>query len=371
MFGPVAVLGGGHGGHCMAADLTLRGHDVHLYEHPRFQDSFRTTLERGCIQLGGPAATVTGEAKLRKVTTDMSEAVRGTRFIHVVVPAFAHDPFFRELLPRLEDGQTVVVWSGDFGSLRLAWLLRQEYPAKEILVAETSTIPYGTRRRAGAEVDLLLVAPRVTVAALPAKATGELLPTLKAVWPCLEPADNVLAAALSNPNPICHPPGSLLNVGRIQHSGGQFFMYREGITEAVARVIQVLYQETRALAAALACEVIEYEEEDFWTSASIMGAAFQAPAVNGADTLGIIAGVLGPTSISHRYITEDLPYGLVPMSQLGDKLGVDTPVIDSMVHLGSAVCGSDFWATGRTLDTLGIDTLDGQALLRYVTEGVR
>jgi opine dehydrogenase len=355
----------------MAADLTLRGYDVHLYEHPRFLESFRATLERGSIRLGGPAATVTGEAKLRKVTTDMADAIRGTRFIHVVVPAFAHDLFFHELLPWLKAGQTVVVWSGDFGSLRLAWLLRQQYPAKEIRLAETSTIPYGTRRRAGAEVDLLLMAPRVTVAALPAKATGELLATLKPVWPCLEPAENVLAAALSNPNPICHPPGSLLNVGRIQHSGGQFFMYREGITEAVARVIRALYEETRALAAALSCEVIAYDEADFWTSASIMGAAFQAPAMTTSDTLDIIAGVLGPTSISHRYITEDLPYGLVPMSQLGDRLGVETPVIDSLVDLGSAVCGTDFRATGRTLETLGIDTLDAPELLRYVAEGER
>ena len=371
MFGPVAVLGGGHGGHCMAADLALRGHDVHLYEHPRFLDGFRTTLERGSIRLGGPSATVTGIASLRRVTTVMEEAVRGTRFVHVVVPAFGHDLFFHELLPQLEDGQTVIVWSGDFGSLRLAWLLREEYPDKEILVAETNTLPYGTRQRGAAEVDLLLTAPRVIIAALPAKATGELLTTLKSVWPCLEAADNVLAAALSNPNPLCHPPGSLLNVGRIQYSGGQFFMYREGITEAVSRVIKALYQETRALAAALSSEVIEYEDGDFSTSASIMGAAFQVPATAGVDTLDIIAGVLGPTSISHRYLTEDLPYGLVPMSQLGDKLSVDTPVIDSLIHLGSAVCSTDFWATGRTLETLGIDTLDGPALLRYVTEGVR
>jgi len=372
MSGPVAVLGGGHGGHCMAADLTLRGHDVHFYEHPRFGESFRTTLERGSIRLGGPSATVTGEARPRKVTMDMAEAVRGTRFVHVVVPAFAHNLFFRELLPQLEDGQTAIIWSGDFGSLQLTSMLRQEYPDRQILVAETNTIPYGTRRRgaASAEVDLLLIAPRVTIAALPATGTRELLSSLKAVWPCLEATDHVLAAALSNPNSICHPPGSLLNVGRIQYSGGQFFMYREGISEAVARVIKALYQETKALATALSSRVLEYEDDDFSTTASIMGTAFQAPAATRADTLEIIAGVLGPTSTSHRYITEDLPYGLVPMSQLGDMLGVDTPVIDSMVHLGCAVCSTDFWTTGRTLKTLGIEGLEGKALLRYVTEGI-
>ncbi len=28
----VAVLGGGNGSHAMAADLTLRGHSVHMFE---------------------------------------------------------------------------------------------------------------------------------------------------------------------------------------------------------------------------------------------------------------------------------------------------------------------------------------------------
>ncbi len=38
---PVAVLGGGNGGHMMAVDLTSRGYPVHFYEHPRFEETFR------------------------------------------------------------------------------------------------------------------------------------------------------------------------------------------------------------------------------------------------------------------------------------------------------------------------------------------
>lgn len=33
----VAVLGGGHGAHCMAADLASRGFMVNLFEMPEFQ----------------------------------------------------------------------------------------------------------------------------------------------------------------------------------------------------------------------------------------------------------------------------------------------------------------------------------------------
>lgn len=185
---------------------------------------------------------------------------------------------------------------------------------------------------------------------------------LQPVYPCLVPCRNVIAAALSNPNPIVHPPGSLLNVGRIQYSGGDFRMYREGITEAVARVIRLVYDETAALAAKWGFQVEGYEDRDFRTTASIMGVAFQAP----FDTIGVIASIGGPHSISDRYITEDLPFGLVPVVQFGEKLGVPTPLTRAIIDIGGAVCGTNFWETGRTLRQLGLADLSPQEIAERV-----
>ena len=44
-----AVLGGGHGGFCMAADLTLRGFEAHLYELPEFAWTIEPVVEAGGI----------------------------------------------------------------------------------------------------------------------------------------------------------------------------------------------------------------------------------------------------------------------------------------------------------------------------------
>jgi opine dehydrogenase len=41
---PIAVLGGGNGGHAMAADLTLRGFKVKFYEMPKFEENVRKVL---------------------------------------------------------------------------------------------------------------------------------------------------------------------------------------------------------------------------------------------------------------------------------------------------------------------------------------
>lgn len=359
---PIGVLGGGNGAQTMAADLTLAGYTIHLYELPSFAKSpkFAPVLESKTIELKGIGRT--GTAAIARVTTSMEEALEGVEWINVVIPATGHDIFFKELLPHLRDGQTVVVWAGDYGSLRLAQLLKEKGVKRNITIAETNTLPYGTRLEAAGVVNLLLTAPLVLLGTLPGKNSAQLVNVLKAVHPCLRPCRNVLVAGFCNPNPIVHPPGSLLNTGRIQYSRGDFCMYREGITEAVARVIRRVFAEIENIAKAMGLEVLQYEDRDFRTTASIMGVAFEAP----FDTVGVIGHVAGPHSIYDRYITEDLPFGLVPVSQLGDKLGVPTPVIDSIVHIGSAVCDQDFWQTGRTLGELGIADMTPSQIIKYV-----
>lgn len=357
---PIAVLGGGNGGFTMAADLTLAGQDVRLLEHPRFAETIEPVLDGGTVTLEGVGRT--GTADLDLATTDAAEAVDEARLVNLVVPAFGQELFFDEIIPHLRDDHTVVVWAGDFGSLRLRHLLDERDVDVDPTIVETNTLPYGTRQTGPATVDLKLTAHRVTAAAVPTYDTPQALDALQTLYPeTVQDGGDALVTALSNPNPICHPPGSLLNVGSIQ-ADEDFRMYGDGVTEAVARVIRDLYDETAALGEALGGQVLQYEERDFRNPGHIMASAFRAP----FDTQRIIADISGPNSIESRYITEDLPYGLVPMSELGDVLGVETPLIDSIVTVGSRVCGTDFRQEGRTLDRLGLDGLDADGILARV-----
>jgi opine dehydrogenase len=344
----------------MAADLTLAGHDVVLCELPEFADRLRPVLESGVIELSGAGRT--GTARLAEVTLDVAATAASARLLNLVVPAFGQRRFFEELLPHLREEHVVAVWAGNYGSLELRRLLAERRPGLTVALVETNTLPYGTRLAAPGRVELPLLAPRVVAAGLPAEEADPALALLSALWDCVEPGSDVLSVALSNPNPIIHPPGSLLNVGSIQQSDGGFHMYREGITEGVARAIRALYDEVAAVAEALGTSVLEYDERDFHTKVSIMGVAFQAP----FDTIGAIGDIAGPASIEDRYITEDLPYGLVPVAQFGDRLGVETPLIDAIVTLGSSVCGRNFWSEGRGLDRLGLADVPPDEILARV-----
>ena len=56
--------------------------------------------------------------------------------------------------------------------------------------------------------------------------------------------------------------------------------------------------------------------------------------------------IVEPETLDHRYITEDVPYGLIPISELGRKLGVTTPLIDSFIEIASMIIQKDFRKTG-------------------------
>ena len=61
-----------------------------------------------------------------------------------------------------------------------------------------------------------------------------------------------------------------------------------------------------------------------------------------------------PSSLDHKFNTEDVPTGLVPISALGAVAEVPTPAIDALVELARIMTGKDFAAEARTLARLGL-----------------
>ena len=82
------------------------------------------------------------------------------------------------------------------------------------------------------------------------------------------------------------------------------------------------------------------------------------------------ATIKSPPSLDHRYVHEDVGYGLVPMAALGRLAGVPTPTIDALVHLAGLAVGIDYARDGLTLEKLGLAGKTPAELIRFVTEGV-
>jgi opine dehydrogenase len=371
----VAVLGGGNGGHAVAANLSLNGYKVNFFELPQFAESFERVLRTKEIRIEG--ISIDGTAKLNLATTDMQQAIKETEIIFVVTPAFGHKAMAEACAPFVQDGQIIVLMPGSGGSLEFVKIFKQRKVKREITFAETCTLPYGARLKSSGHVSVFIHAVILPTGVFPSKRTNEVIPKLKQYYPIITPAKDVMEAAINNPNPIVHPVATLLSATRIEHAKGEFYLYAEGMTPSVARTYESLNQERLSICKALGYQLYHWDNLEFRDYNlgeteeecryrilnTSMDAAF------GKD--GIYAGIKmkGPEYMKDRYVTEDVPYGMVLLSTLGNLLGVPTPTHDAVIQLSSVVNRTDYWRTGRGMKELDLSKWDKKGLKKFLKEG--
>lgn len=357
-----AVLGGGNGGKASAADLTLQGREVRLFEFPDFASNLAALEEEQTLTISG---AVTGEAHLALVTTDLAAAVEDANWIMVATQALTHERAARELAPLVRPDQVIVLNPGSTGgALKFARVFRELGMRQLPVLVEFGTLTYGCRA-SGSDVACAVKVGRVAYGTLPAPAIEEVAPELESLFPGLARASTVLEAGLSNANPVIHPPITLLNGAPFENKGDRLYFYGDGVSPTVARLIEKLDGERMALLRALgypalsdpANSVIQgYATSDDYFECYAHGPGF--------------AAFKAPNTLDVRYIHEDIGLGLVLYCKLGEVLGVPTPVSDAFVRMGTAISGIDYFETnGAVLERLGIDGLDPAALNSYLLSG--
>jgi len=353
----VCVIGAGNGGSAIAGDLTLAGHRCRLFEFPEYAANIRPIQEQGGIRVTGIART--GFARIELATTDLAEAVAGADLLMVATVALAHERVATELVPHLEEGQVIVLWPGSGGTLAFRKVWDAIGFDRRVYLAEAVTFPYCCRRLEGpGTINIHRIdGPNMLIAALPVTDTGTVLQALEGTYGhVVKPATSILEPALYNVNIIVHPVGALLNMGRIEYTQGDFYMYKEGITPSVKKVIYAMDAERSALFTAMGMKPYTYDE--------VFADSFNMTVEQFAVTSS-----KGPFSMHDRYVTEDIPMGAALTVSLARKAGVPTPTYDSMVHLASVVNETDFYRSGRTLENLGLSHLTLEEIEIYVHTG--
>jgi opine dehydrogenase len=355
----ICIIGAGNGGSAVAGDMALAGHRCRLYEFPEFATNIAPIQAQCGIRVTGIART--GFARLDVATTDIVEALAGAKIVMVTTVALAHGRLARELAPHLRGGELVVLWPGSGGTLVFRQVWDELGFDKPVLLAEAVTFPYCCRRLDGpGTVNIHRVdGPRMLLAALPASDTPAVLRALEGTYAdVVQPGVSVLEPALYNPNIIVHPVGALLNVGRIEYSGGEFYMYKEGITPSVRKVIYAMDAERSTLMRTLGYSPYSYDQ--------IFADSFNMTVEAFAETSS-----KGPFSMQDRYVTEDIPCGVTLTAALASKAGVPTPTYDAMIHLASTVNETDYYRAGRNLENLGLADLTLNQFETYLQTGHR
>ena len=357
----VTILGGGNTAFAVAANLTHQGHDVSLWEIPSFEHTLEPVRDTQEIMLHGVAEQ--GAAKIKTLTTDISQALSANDLVLVIVPSYAHDPFIESCAPHLTAEHTVVLMPGNLGTLAWAKQLGAMGAAVPTL-AEVDTAPYVCRKTEPDAATIWGIVTGLGLGVLPTGKTEAVRTRLDGLFPGVQTYPDVVACGLSAMNPVVHPAGLLMNAGRVERSRGEFYFYDEGITETVAEVIMKVDAERRAVGSALGYHLLPANEAFHSAGFGPQGDLWVT--INGSRML---TALKAPGSLETRWLTEDIPYGLASWSSLGSQYGVDTPTMDAFVDIGSIVIGFDGWEAARDVEALGIAGMNTDQLKAYLEAG--
>lgn len=350
-FQPIAVLGCGSSGMATAAYLTQAGHRVILCDIPEQAGDFEAIRQQGGITLSDENGQVTCTMPWQ-LTTDFAQALQNANLVLVCVSAARHQELARIVAPLAREDHVFLLTPGNFG----AFLFRRELDSlkkESVVVGERCGCLWACRRRAPGEVFSASPLKEGTVAALPSRDTQNLIAAFQGILP-LKAGKNVLEVSLNSPNVISHVAGTVLNAAQVERRGEDFAFFRDGLSESVIQTFAQLEQERDAVFAKLELSVYGPPSEGLMRT--LMGE-------NCPPGLLRFKSLEGPSSFSHRYVSEDAACGMAMLVSLGETYGVPVPLSRAYLMVAQSINHTDYLRQGRTLKNLSLTGLSPEALL--------
>lgn len=344
----IAILGAGNAGCAIAADLSVKGYDITLIKTSNsMHNENYDYLEKNGGKISIFENDKVTKTKINRITKNIEE-IKDKDVIIIYIQTGFHEDLIKRISPYLSENQILII---NPGYLSTAYVLKHCKTVPIVVEAESSFIDCRISKPGQIKVGFRNV--RNPVGVYPSSKTEFVKDKLKNLGYHLEYVSTI-EAALHNPNLIVHTVGAIMSIPRIEKTNGEYCMYHEVFTPSVWNILEKLDEEKMNVIAKLGFNRLSYveackyrnslnEERDakevfFWYAAMPTRAK-------------------GPIKVDSRYISEDVPQGLVMLETLGKELNVDTPICTSLIEIASAALGRDLRKEGRTLKRLGKDNV--------------
>ena len=358
----VTVIGAGPCGSAFAADLASRGKSVMLYGHPDHRGSLQM-IEKNGGWLNAEGDGLSGRFQIQ-TTSDMYLAIRHSQFLVSTVPSYGQDTILRTLSQFNLQNHTLIINVGNFFYLAA----RQRVNCHSIL--ETDISPYAVRIT-GDTVFIKGVKKALTIWAEPLTAQGkassqqvelafrrqvESIFSQRLLW-----CQNLLQVGLNNINPVVHCPAAIMNTGWIEATKGDFYFYAQGMSPTVSKFSEKVDEERVAIGRAYGFElddITTYMNKNYQNDREYSNYhEFATGSVIHNKTKS------APTNMNHRYLLEDILYGMVPWYEVGLKCGLPSPTIKLLIDMASTISGFDYFEHGRSLKASGLADASKEQIL--------
>lgn len=346
----ITILGAGNTGFAMAAHAADQGHQVTLWN--RFEDEIAKLMETHTIYSNGE---VDGAFDLHLVTTDIEKALEDAELILITIPSFVHKFLAEEIAKYIAKETTVLLLPGrTFGALEFTEVYKQFDNPHEQSVAETQTAIYTCRKTGEDSVDILSIKNNVLFSAIHSQeneAIYEKLPEF--LKKQLNPAESIVETSIGSVGMILHCTPLLLNTGWTESENHSYKYYIDGISPSIAKLLEKIDAERIEVSKQLGHEVESVRQ---WLKRvyKVDGDTLYESIQNTTAYETIEA----PNTLNNRYITEDVPNGLVPVESTGKHLGLDMTYTGIIIDLASALLEKDFRQNGRNLNVIFNDNED-------------
>lgn len=283
--------------------------------------------------------------------------------ILVPLPAFAHEPTLSQIAPFLKEEVIIGAIPARSGFEYSALKILKDNKKEKVIIFGMQTLPWACRiKEYASKVDILGKKRSVGMAAFPHKITSELAFFLTQLLDLkIEPLPNMLTLSLANVGQIIHPGiiyGIFKGKEKVKYQKDEIPLFYQGVTKEISETLKmmsdeilVLIKEIRNIDKSINLNhvlglkdwlIYSYKEsiEDKSTlqSCFVTNRAYQGLC---APMKKIDNDYFLP-NFQARYLTEDVPYGLVVTKAIAQLAKVDMPVIDEVILTASKWMGKEY-----------------------------
>lgn len=345
----ITVLGAGHGGVAMSADMALSGYDVSLAAVKEHSTNIKLLRSTGGIKIEG--FTSSGRqpqfASPKVITEDVPAVLKDADIIMLILPAFAQEVYTDLIIRHAKNGAIVLFPCGGFSALKFYNELKNIGMQDAFIPCETSSLVYTAKITGAGKVLIKAIKDNVYFSAVPIEKSDEALKKLNIIYPQFKKVHSVWQTSFSNPSAVLHTIPTLLNMSRIEQMGPYRYSHYD-ITPCVGKVMEAVDEERISVAGKLFPNPPTFLETMCKIYNLNCGGIYEA--IKSISAYNI---QFSPDGMKHRYVTEDIPYSLVPMATIAKKLDIPTPNMDSVINIACMANGENYWQIGRTAEKLG------------------
>jgi len=364
----ITICGSGNATHAMIPIIqsNFKGQINLFFRYQHKVDIFKKLIdEKRCI------TAIIGQEKLYgrpdKVSRFPEDVCQDADLILLPLPAFAHEPTISQIASFLKEEAiigTIPARSGfEYSTLKIL----KEANREKVKIFGLQTLPWACRTREYAsKVEILGTKDVVGLAAYPPETASALSSFLTHLLNLnIVPLPNMLTLSLANIGQIVHPGimyGLFKGNETRKYKKEEIPLFYQGVTREIAQILEEISKEILILTEELKKR---YENIDLtnvlslkeWLITSYKNSIVDKSTLETCFvTNSAYQGLRAPMrevengyflpDFQSRYLTEDVPYGLVVTRAIAQLAEVKIPVIDEIILTVSKWMGREYLVNG-------------------------